>query len=616
MTGLASRLRNVRITRKLSIGFGLVLLLVALSTMLSVGRFQSIRGLYEKTNLVYDINIEVFQAKINRLKYLYGDEKAGKIMSDFVTHAAELNKEASALDWTDDQQKIIQDIGTHLNSFQSSIAAMTAATNKLSTLRTQLDGLNNKDQTKSYAQLIRTPLTDNILTSALFTQLLAISQVQEKSWALRFSANDALRKSLDSQVAETQRSLATLLPQLPADSQATLQKLWQEALSYKQLSNNYDAAYAELRAAENEVKTAGDKSSASIKQIMALVKSENDALTFGSTSTMLIIGALAILFGVLVAWYIIRQITRPVMMNLALAERIASGDLSSDFHTDRHDELGKLASAMGRMNERLRSVIGDVRSSVLTVSQAASTINVGNTDLSSRTEQQAAAVVETAASMEQLTSTVKNNADNARHASEIAAEASKTAAVGGAAVREVVKTMGDISASSKKIADITAVINSIAFQTNILALNAAVEAARAGEQGRGFAVVASEVRNLSQRSSQAAKDIEQLINESVSRIDNGNAQVVRAGETMENVVSAIHRVNDIMEEISSASEEQSRGIEQIARAVSELDTTTQQNASLVSASSVSANALEEQAVLLENLVNHFQLERKNLPAPY
>ncbi|WP_437616433.1 methyl-accepting chemotaxis protein [Erwinia sp. V71] len=616
MTGLASRLRNVRITRKLSIGFGLVLLLVALATLLSVGRFQSIRGLYEKTNLVYDINIEVFQAKINRLKYLYGDEKAGKIMSDFVTHASALNKEASELAWPDDQKKIIQDIASHLNSFQTSITAMTAATDKLSALRTQLDGLNNKDQTESYAQLIRTPLADTTLTATLFTQLLAISQVQEKAWALRFSTSDALRKSLDSQVTETQRSLTTLLPQLPADSQATLQKLWQDALSYKQLSNNYDAAYAELRAAENEVKTAGDKSSASIKQIMALVKAENDALTFGASTMMLIMGALAILFGVLVAWYIIRQITRPVMQNLALAERIASGDLSSEFQDDRHDELGKLASAMGRMNERLRLVIGDVRSSVLTVSQAASSINVGNTDLSTRTEQQAAAVVETAASMEQLTSTVKNNADNARHASEIAAEASKTAAVGGAAVRDVVKTMGDISASSKKIADITAVINSIAFQTNILALNAAVEAARAGEQGRGFAVVASEVRNLSQRSSQAAKDIEQLINESVSRIDNGNAQVVRAGETMENVVSAISRVNDIMEEISSASEEQSRGIEQIARAVSELDTTTQQNASLVSASSVSASALEEQAVLLENLVNHFQLERKNLPAPY
>jgi len=217
-------------------------------------------------------------------------------------------------------------------------------------------------------------------------------------------------------------------------------------------------------------------------------------------------------------------------------------------------------------------------------------------------------VVQTAASMEQLTVTVKHNADNARHASQIAAEASKTAEQGGAAVTEVVQTMGDISASSKKIAEITAVIDSIAFQTNILALNAAVEAARAGEHGRGFAVVASEVRNLSQRSAQAAKDIDQLISASVSQIAEGNNRVARAGERMGQVVQAISRVNDIVGEISSASDEQSRGIEQIARAVSELDSTTQQNASLVSASALSATALEDQARRLETLVKQFSLE--------
>ena len=216
--------------------------------------------------------------------------------------------------------------------------------------------------------------------------------------------------------------------------------------------------------------------------------------------------------------------------------------------------------------------------------------------------------MQTAASMEQLTATVKNNADNARHASKLAAEASQTASQGGNVMRDMVATMGDINTSSRKIADITAVINSIAFQTNILALNAAVEAARAGEQGRGFAAVASEVRSLSQRSSQAAKDIEHLIAESVSRIDTGSHLVVKAGQTMEQVVHSVTRVNDIMGEISSASEEQSRGIEQIARAVSELDSTTQQNASLVSASSLAAGSLEEQARVLEELVAAFRLD--------
>ncbi|BAN97245.1 methyl-accepting chemotaxis sensory transducer [Plautia stali symbiont] len=256
----------------------------------------------------------------------------------------------------------------------------------------------------------------------------------------------------------------------------------------------------------------------------------------------------------------------------------------------------------------MRGMIGEVLHSVSNVSQAASTIHQGNLELSSRTAQQSAAVVETATSMEQLTATVKNNASNARLASQIAAEATHNASQCGIAVHNVVSTMGEISDSFKKIAEITAVINSIAFQTNILALNAAVDAARAGEQGRGFAVVASEVRNLAQRSAGAAKDIERLIDESVGRISNGHQQVARAGETMEQIVSSIARVNEIIAEISAASDEQSRGIEQIARAVGELDGTTQQNASLVSASSHSAHALEEQAFMLQRLVSQFCLQ--------
>lgn len=224
-------------------------------------------------------------------------------------------------------------------------------------------------------------------------------------------------------------------------------------------------------------------------------------------------------------------------------------------------------------------------------------------------------MVETAASMEQLTSTVKNNTDNARHASQIASEAAQNAQKGGEVVRNVVTTMDDIAASAKKIADITTVINGIAFQTNILALNAAVEAARAGEQGRGFAVVAGEVRALSQRSSQAAKDIAALINESVERTGVGSKLVAEAGQSMESIVNSVARVNDIMEEISSASEEQSRGIEQISRAITELDSTTQQNATLVSASSSSANTLEEQALLLEQLVATFRLSKTETSHP-
>lgn len=515
MTGLVSVLRNVRISRKLYIGFGIVLMLVAIATALSVVRFKEIRNIYEKTNLIYNVNIEVFQAKINRLKYFYSaDDKSRETMAGFVAHAKELIKQANTLSWTEDELKHIEDTAQHLDSFQKSIVPMFEATSKIKSLGNDVDKLNNPD---------------------------------------------------------------------------------------------YQAALAELKQAEDHVKVAGDKSSASIKAVIALIKTSNDKLAFNSANITLGIGAIAILIGILVSLYITRQITRPVVENLALAQRIAGGDLTAVIQTDRDDELGKLTQAMGRMNDKLRTMIADVRDSVSSVSDSAAKIAMGNNDLSSRTEQQAAAVVETAASMEELTATVKNNAENARHASQIAAQASQNASKGGAVVGNVIATMGDISASSKKIADITAVINSIAFQTNILALNAAVEAARAGEQGRGFAVVASEVRSLSQRSSQAAKDIAGLIEESVSRINTGSELVTHAGETMTQIVQSVTRVNDIMGEITSASEEQSRGIEQIARAVGELDTTTQQNASLVMESSVAANSLEEQSVLLEQLVANFRV---------
>lgn len=287
---VSQRLRNIKMSRKLATGFGLVLLLVAVSTLLSVQRFKEIRDVYQQTNLIYNINIEVFQAKINRLKFLYnGDEKSGQLMANYVRHAADLTAEAQQLEWTPKEKAIIDTIAGHLARFGSSVSEM------------------------------------------------------------------------------------------------------QTAMAAWRADKNDQAATAALKAAEDKVKTAGDDSSAAIRDIIALVKVHNDSLAYSSSTITAIIGVVAVLFGILVSWWVTRQITHPVKHNLQLAERIASGDLSSDILPQGEDELGKLTGAMGRMNDKLRLMIGEVRSSVAQVSLAASEIAEGNTDLSSRTEQQAAA---------------------------------------------------------------------------------------------------------------------------------------------------------------------------------------------------------------------------------
>ena len=349
-----------------------------------------------------------------------------------------------------------------------------------------------------------------------------------------------------------------------------------------------------------------------IKERNAEEAAQDAAALYESSRAMMLMLVLgSAVFGVGLGVVITRGLTRQLGGEPAyagqIASRIAAGDLSVDVAL-RQGDRSSLLFAMKSMRDSLAQIVGEVRNGTDAIASASRQIASGNLDLSSRTEEQASSLEETASSMEELTSTVQQNADNARQANGLAASASEVAERGGMVVSQVVDTMASINDSSKKIVDIIAVIDGIAFQTNILALNAAVEAARAGEQGRGFAVVASEVRTLAQRSASAAKEIKLLIDDSVGKVDAGARLVDQAGATMDEIVDSVRRVTDIMGEISSASLEQTEGIEQINMAVSQMDQVTQQNASLVEEAAAAAESLQDQAGKLAELVSVFKLD--------
>jgi methyl-accepting chemotaxis protein len=318
-----------------------------------------------------------------------------------------------------------------------------------------------------------------------------------------------------------------------------------------------------------------------------------------------------------IIYVISRAIAAPVARAADMLSEIASGngDLSRRMPVESEDEVGALAAAFNRFVASLNVTIREVRDSTGSITSASSQIASGNLDLSARTEAQASSLEETAAAMEELTSTVKQNADNARQANQLVVSASSHAVKGGEVVGQVVQTMGAITESSRKIADIIGVIDGIAFQTNILALNAAVEAARAGEQGRGFAVVATEVRNLAQRSAAAAREIKDLIVDSGSKVEAGSKLVDSAGATMQDIVVSVQRVADLMGEIASASQEQSQGIAQVNATVTQMDDATQQNAALVEEAAAAAQSLQDQAGRLAQVVSVFKLEETGHAAP-
>lgn len=389
----------------------------------------------------------------------------------------------------------------------------------------------------------------------------------------------------------TQTSFVTLINEDKKD-EAMLKFLF----ALRPLQTKYFVALDDFIKYQNsQMEQAGEKSALVAQQTKFLI---------------LMLSVVASGLSLLVAFFATRSITRPLNEAVGIAQRVADGDLTSDIEVTTSDETGLMMDALKNMNDSLMKIVGEVRAGTETIASASTEIASGNLDLSNRTEQQAASLEETSASMRDLTNTVKKNADNARQANLLAASASEVAAKGGNVVSQVVETMGSINASSKKIVDIISVIDGIAFQTNILALNAAVEAARAGEQGRGFAVVASEVRNLAQRSAAAAKEIKTLIGDSVEKVEVGSKLVGQAGVTMDEVVASVKRVTDIMFEITAASQEQSDGIEQVNRSIEQMDEVTQQNAALVEEAAAAAEAMQNQASNLAQVVSVFKLSNQ------
>ena len=440
---------------------------------------------------------------------------------------------------------------------------------------------------------------------------------------LFIESDPAVRAKSLERIAGNTKVIDTAMVRL--QQQATTPEEKDMAVKMRRDRAAYEAGFASVVAAINAgdrdtaIKTMHNVTMPALESLLKVVKDniayqqnemteagqEADNLAKSARILTLAIGLTVLIAGIVLALLLTRSITGPLNDAVGVAKKVAGGDLTTHIEIRSTDEAGQLMQALRDMNDSLSRTVSEVLVATDTMSTAAGEIASGNLDLSQRTESQASSLEEIASSMERLTSTVSQNADNARQANQLVVSASGVASKGGEVVGRVVSTMGSIKESSSKIVDIIGVIDSIAFQTNILALNAAVEAARAGEQGRGFAVVATEVRNLAQRSAAAAREIKMLIGDSVDKVDAGSILVDQAGQTMEEIVTSVKQVTDIMGEISAASSEQSAGIRHVSEAISLMDVTTQQNAALVEEAAAAAQSLQDQATSLSALVSIF-----------
>ncbi|HAT4998605.1 TPA: HAMP domain-containing protein [Serratia marcescens] len=622
LQALAGKFTHLTVGKKLGLGFALLLLLAVVIAGTGAQYLHIIESRADRIDFSNRLNEEINQAKYNRAMYgqTYQPEYLQNNRAN-IENAVKLIDQGQALDWDAQSRKDLQRLVTLIGEYQQQQKVFEQAVSAKDAVR---QSWNMSEVQASLSQVER-QLTNGDLQLAFIQLNQKLTQVRYGARGLLLSLNKETEAPLMAAIDDA-RDAANALSRRVSDAANALSRRVSDAqrpqlqplLAALDDYKNRIAAYLPAYEHEQQIsRQLGERAQAIGTLVNAFMQDELVQTRNNINLAQLQMGVttlIAIIAGVLIAWRITLQITRPLHSTLAMAERIANGDLRQAQTSTRRDELGQLLNAVAAMSQNLRTMIEKIQMGVSQVSTASAEIAAGNTDLSSRTEQQAAAVEETAASMEQLTATVKQNADNAHHANQLATDASQTAQQGGKLVENVVSTMRDISSSSQRIAEITTLINGIAFQTNILALNAAVEAARAGEQGRGFSVVASEVRSLASRSAQAAKEIEGLIAESVSRVKTGTELVESTGNTMEQIVRSVTHVRDIMAEIAAASDEQTRGIAQIGQAIVEMDHTTQQNAALVEESAAAADSLEEQAEMLLQSVSVFRLAEQTEPA--
>ncbi|WP_273542856.1 methyl-accepting chemotaxis protein [Lelliottia amnigena] len=609
---IMNRFVNLKVSKKLFFGFTTVLLVTVAILVSGLTGLVSVQDRVEKNGHTTNLFNALSTVRLNRFNYQYTLEQ--KYLDNTTAAAQQMQdivKDLQSHSWTSDGQAMLDNTSNAVNSYIETLTPFTKALTAKKESESKLSTKVLAEDSETAYKLGRSNTLD-LQHSLLASQIAFIySDIDSQVTLFKQHPTPALRQDILTRITSATANSQQLLESVPED-----QKAWLMAgMSEMQTISAELANYEQLWTAQSDMSDILSTKAVVLTKVIQDMFTRQQMMVVSTVSNVQMVmgtvAAIGIALGVLLALAITKSITRPLNETLRVAELIAKGDLTSTLTSTRRDEPGLLMQAVSTMNENLKNIINDVREGVESVARSSTEIAAGNMDLSARTEQQSAAVVETAASMEELTSTVALNAENANHARMLAEEASQNASEGSQISKKVIDTMKNVRSSSHRISEITTVINSIAFQTNILALNAAVEAARAGDQGKGFAVVAAEVRTLAQRSAQSAKEIESLINESVIHVDTGFTLVEGAGDAMSKIETSVAQVRDIMSEIAAATDEQSRGIAQIAQAMTEMDTTTQQNAALVEESSAAASSLEDQAVQLEKVVSIFRVS--NVP---